>query len=70
MSQAFLGPGNRKRIVFESIVVQPGLSRAQLGDRVGPLLAAADGFVYEWGRFTLPLNYYLRFAYAVGQKEF
>ena len=51
LQQAF-GPGNRRRVVFESVIVQPGFSRAALGDRVGPLLAAADGFLFEFGRFT------------------
>ena len=47
-----LGSANRKLVIFESVIVQPGLSKSQLGDRVGPLLAAADGFLYEFGRFT------------------
>jgi len=50
--QETLGSTNRKPVMFESIIVQPGLSKSRLGDRVGPLLAAADGFLYEFGRFT------------------
>jgi superfamily II DNA or RNA helicase len=47
-----LDPTNRKQVLFESVIVQPGFSRANLGDRVGPLLAAADGFLFDCGRFT------------------
>jgi superfamily II DNA or RNA helicase len=47
-----LGSSNRRPVIFESVIVQPGLSKSQLGDKVGPLLAAADGFLYEFGRFT------------------
>jgi hypothetical protein len=47
-----LGPSSRRRFVFEIVIVQPGFSRAELTDRVGSLLAAADGFIYESGPFT------------------
>lgn len=50
--QEILGSSNRRPVMFESVIVQPGLSKSQLGDRVGSLLAAADGFLYEFGRFT------------------
>ena len=50
--QQALGPTQRRRVVFESVIVQPGFSRVALGDRVGPLLAAADEYLYELGRFT------------------
>jgi superfamily II DNA or RNA helicase len=48
----FLDPANRKRFVFESVIVQPGLSQGGLGERVGALLAAADGFLYDFGPYT------------------
>jgi hypothetical protein len=50
--QQILGSSNRRPVIFESVIVQPGLSKSQLGDRVGPLFAPADGFLYEFGRFT------------------
>jgi hypothetical protein len=48
----FLDPNRRKRIIFESVIVQPGFSKARLDERIGSLLAAADGFLYDSGPFT------------------
>lgn len=48
----FLDPARRKRIVFESVIVQPGFSKARLDERIGALLAAADGFLYDSGPFA------------------
>jgi superfamily II DNA or RNA helicase len=45
--RAFLNHSKRKRIIFESVIVQPGFSREDLDERIGALLAAADGFLYE-----------------------
>ncbi|MGA9884333.1 MAG: DEAD/DEAH box helicase family protein [Candidatus Acidiferrales bacterium] len=42
-----IDPARRKRIIFESIIVQPGFSKTQLDERIGSLLAAADGFLYD-----------------------
>lgn len=50
--QQTLNPNNRKVVSFESVIVQPGFGKSKLGNRVGPLLAAADGFLYEFGRFS------------------
>jgi hypothetical protein len=50
--RGFLDPARRKRIIFESVIVQPGFSRAQLDERIGALLAAADGFLYDSGPFA------------------
>ena len=50
--RAFLDPGRRKRMIFESVVVQPGFSKSRLEERIGSLLAAADGFLYDSGPFT------------------
>jgi hypothetical protein len=50
--RTFLNPAMRKRMIFESVIVQPGFSKARLDDRIGSLLAAADGFLYDSGPFT------------------
>lgn len=50
--RGFLDPARRKRIVFESVIVQPGFSKARLDERIGALLAAADGFLYDSGPFS------------------
>jgi hypothetical protein len=50
--RGFLDPAIRKRIVFESVIVQPGFSKARLDEQIGALLAAADGFVYDSSTFT------------------
>jgi superfamily II DNA or RNA helicase len=47
-----LEPRSRRQVVFESIIVQPGFSRAQLGDTVGSLLAAANDYLFHGGRFV------------------
>ncbi|HEY6349887.1 MAG TPA: hypothetical protein VI636_10800 [Candidatus Angelobacter sp.] len=49
--ESALNPAQRNRLIFESVVVQPGFSSAGLGDRIKSLLAAADGFLFEGGRF-------------------
>ena len=46
-----LNPAQRNRLLFESVIVQPGFSRDGLGERIRSLLAAADGFLFEGGRF-------------------
>ena len=48
----FLDPARRKRTTFESVIVQPGFSKAQMDERIGSLLAAADGFLYDSTPFT------------------
>jgi len=50
--RAFLAPVHPHRLVFESVVVQPGFSQARLGQRIGSLLAAADGFLYDSPNFS------------------
>lgn len=50
--RVFLDPASRKRVIFQSVIVQPGFSKARLDDRIGSLLAAADGFLYDSGPFT------------------
>jgi len=50
--RGFLDPAMRQRILFESVIVQPGFSRARLDERIGALLAAADGFLYDSGPFA------------------
>lgn len=50
--RSFLDLSRRRRIVFESVIVQPGFSKAGLDARIGALLAAADGFLYDSGPFT------------------
>ena len=39
-------------IAFESVIVQPGFSKTRLDERIGALLAAADGFLYDSGPFA------------------
>jgi len=50
--RTFLDPTRRKRMIFESVIVQPGFSKAGLDERIGSLLAAADGYLYDSGPFT------------------
>jgi len=45
-----LNPDQRNRLLFESVIVQPGFSRAGIGNRISTLLAAADAYLFE-GRF-------------------
>lgn len=46
-----LNPAQRNRLLFESVIVQPGFSRAGLGNRISSLLAAADSYLFEGGKF-------------------
>jgi len=40
-----------RRVSFQAVIVQPGFSQAELGDRITSLLAATDGYLFEGGRF-------------------
>lgn len=42
---------HRRRVLFEAVIVQPGFSRAALGDRIPSLLAATDAYLFDGGRF-------------------
>jgi hypothetical protein len=42
----------RKRVLWQAIIVQPGFSRNELGDRIPSLLSATDGYLFEGGRFN------------------
>jgi hypothetical protein len=41
----------RRRVSFQAVIVQPGFSQAELGERIPSLLAATDGYLFEGGRF-------------------
>lgn len=41
----------RRRMLFQAVIVQPGFSQAGLGDRIPSLLAATDSYLFEGGRF-------------------
>jgi hypothetical protein len=42
---------HRRHVLFEAVIVQPGFSRAALGDRIPSLLAANDAYLFDGGRF-------------------
>jgi hypothetical protein len=50
--EQLLDPANRRIALFQAVIVQPGFSRAVVEGQIGALLAAADGFLFDGGRFA------------------